>query len=147
MDALAAVLAAALGAAGFCACAVSVITGSDKPSRTARTRRIPKPRDIDRSFLHEPEQRLSGESRPDRSPYTLRFPRMNIVVGIVSPNQAWVLPRPFVDELRRDFPQHTFIDVWDRESLRRALPDGDAAFAAFVDRDIVHALARLKWVQ
>jgi phosphoglycerate dehydrogenase-like enzyme len=72
---------------------------------------------------------------------------MNIVVGVVSPSAAWVLPRPFVDELRREFPQHTFIDVWDRESLRHALPDGDAAFAAFVDRDIIHALRRLKWVQ
>src|SRR5262249_34829214 len=73
--------------------------------------------------------------------------QMNIVVGVVHPNQAWVLPRPFVDELRRDFPQHTFIDVWDRETLRHVLPEGDAAFAAFVDRDIVHSLTRLKWVQ
>lgn len=72
---------------------------------------------------------------------------MNIVVGVVHPNQAWVLPRPFVDELRREFPHHTFIDVWDRETLRQALPEGDAAFAAFVDRDIIHALERLRWVQ
>jgi phosphoglycerate dehydrogenase-like enzyme len=72
---------------------------------------------------------------------------MQIVVGVVSPNAAWVLPRPFVDELRRDFPPHAFIDVWDRDSLRQALPEGDAAFAAFVDRDIVQSLTRLKWVQ
>jgi phosphoglycerate dehydrogenase-like enzyme len=72
---------------------------------------------------------------------------VNIVVGVVHPNQAWVLPRPFVDELRREFPHHTFIDVWDREALRHALQEGDAAFAAFVDRDIVHSLTRLKWVQ
>ena len=72
---------------------------------------------------------------------------MNIVVGVVHPNQAWVLPRPFVDELRRDFPQHTFIDAWDRDTLRQALPHGDAAFAAFVDRDIIHSLTRLRWVQ
>lgn len=72
---------------------------------------------------------------------------MNIVVGVVSPNAAWVLPRPYVDRLRRAFPEHTFIDVWDRDALRRTLPDADVAFAAFVDRDIVHALKRLKWVQ
>jgi D-2-hydroxyacid dehydrogenase (NADP+) len=72
---------------------------------------------------------------------------MNIVVGVVHPNQAWVLPRPFVDELRRDFPQHIFIDAWDRETLRHVLPEGDAAFAAFVDRDIIHSLTRLRWVQ
>jgi D-2-hydroxyacid dehydrogenase (NADP+) len=72
---------------------------------------------------------------------------MNVVIGVVSPNAAWVLPRSFVDQLRRDFPQHSFLEVWDRESLRRALPQADAAFAAFVDRDIVDSLARLKWVQ
>jgi phosphoglycerate dehydrogenase-like enzyme len=72
---------------------------------------------------------------------------MNVVVGVVSPNEAWVLPRPFVDRLRHDFPEHTFIDVWDRESLRQALPEGDAAFAAFVDRDLVASLTRLRWVQ
>ena len=72
---------------------------------------------------------------------------MNIVVGVVSPNAAWILPRQYVDHLRRDFPHHRFIDVWDRQSLRDALPDADAAFAAFVDRDIVHRLQRLRWVQ
>jgi phosphoglycerate dehydrogenase-like enzyme len=72
---------------------------------------------------------------------------MNIVVGVVHPNQAWALPHPFVDELRRDFPQHVFIDAWDRETLRHVLPEGDAAFAAFVDRDIIHSLTRLRWVQ
>jgi len=72
---------------------------------------------------------------------------MIIIIGVVSPNAAWVLPRPFVDQIRRAFPQHTFVDVWDRDALRRALPSGDAAFAAFVDRDIVSALTRLKWIQ
>lgn len=72
---------------------------------------------------------------------------MNIVVGVVSANAAWVLPRSFVDQLRGEFPQHTFIDVWDREALRQALPQADAAFAAYVDRDVVPSLTRLKWVQ
>jgi len=72
---------------------------------------------------------------------------VNIVVGVVSPNAAWILPRQYVDHLRRDFPHHRFIDVWDRQSLRDALPDADAAFAAFIDRDIVHRLQRLRWVQ
>ena len=72
---------------------------------------------------------------------------MNIVVGVVSPNAAWILPRQYVDQLRRDFPHHRFTDVWDRQSLRDALPDADAAFAAFIDRDIVHRLQRLRWVQ
>ena len=72
---------------------------------------------------------------------------MRVLVGVVSPNAAWVLPRHYVDDLRREFPQHTFVDVWDREALRAALPDADVAFAAFVDRDIVPSLTRLRWVQ
>jgi phosphoglycerate dehydrogenase-like enzyme len=72
---------------------------------------------------------------------------MNIVIGVIHPSTAWVLPRAFVDRLRSDFPQHSFVDVWDRQALRAALPDADAAFAAFVDRDIVPSLARLRWVQ
>lgn len=72
---------------------------------------------------------------------------MIIVVGVVSPNAAWVMPRHFVQQLRRDVPEHTFIDAWDREALRRILPEADVAFAAFVDRDIVPTLHRLRWVQ
>lgn len=72
---------------------------------------------------------------------------MNIVVGVVSPNAAWVLPRSHVEQLRRDFPQHTFVDAWDLDALRRALPDADVAFSAFVDRDLVPSLTRLRWVQ
>jgi D-2-hydroxyacid dehydrogenase (NADP+) len=72
---------------------------------------------------------------------------MNIVVGVISPNTAWVLPRTYVEQLRREFPHHRFIDVWDRDALRRALPDADAAFAALIDRDLVPSLTRLQWVQ
>jgi phosphoglycerate dehydrogenase-like enzyme len=72
---------------------------------------------------------------------------MDIVVGVISPNTAWVLPRTYVDQLRRDFPHHHFIDVWDREALRHALPDADAAFAALIDRDLVPSLTKLRWVQ
>ncbi|MQA29168.1 MAG: D-2-hydroxyacid dehydrogenase [Luteitalea sp.] len=72
---------------------------------------------------------------------------MNVAVGVVSPNAAWVLPRRFVDQLRSEFPQHLFVDAWDREALRRVLVDADAAFAAFVDADLVPSLTALRWVQ
>jgi phosphoglycerate dehydrogenase-like enzyme len=70
-----------------------------------------------------------------------------VVVSVISPAPAWVMPRRFVDQLRRDFPQHTFLDAWDRDALRRLLPSADAAFTPFVDRDIFGSLARLRWVQ
>ncbi len=72
---------------------------------------------------------------------------MVVTIGVISPNAAWVLPASFVDQLRRQFPQHTFLDVWDRPALRDALAASDAAFAAFVDKDLVPSLTRLKWIQ
>jgi phosphoglycerate dehydrogenase-like enzyme len=70
-----------------------------------------------------------------------------ILVGVISPAAIWVLPRAFVDQLRRDFPQHTFLEAWDRDTLRRLLPEADVAFTPFVDRDIFPAATRLRWVQ
>jgi phosphoglycerate dehydrogenase-like enzyme len=58
-----------------------------------------------------------------------------------------VMPRHFVDHLRREFPQHTFAEAWDREAIRRLLPDADAAFTPFVDRDVFPSASRLRWVQ
>jgi len=72
---------------------------------------------------------------------------MIILVAVISPAPTWVLPRHFVDQLRRQFPQHTFLDAWDRETLRRLLPEVDAAFTPFVDRDVFPSATRLQWVQ
>jgi phosphoglycerate dehydrogenase-like enzyme len=72
---------------------------------------------------------------------------VNVGIGVISPSVAWVLPRPFVNTLRREFPQHTFLEAWDRETLRQVLVESDAAFAAFVDKDLVPSLTRLRWVQ
>jgi phosphoglycerate dehydrogenase-like enzyme len=68
-------------------------------------------------------------------------------VAVISPAAAWVMPRHYVEQLRRDFPQHTFFDAWDRNTLRRLLPDADVAFTPFVDRDVFAAATRLRWVQ
>jgi len=72
---------------------------------------------------------------------------MKVVVGVISPAPAWIMPRSYVDQLRRDFPQHTFLDAWDRDTLHRFLPEADIAFTPFVDRDIFASASRLRWVQ
>ena len=72
---------------------------------------------------------------------------MNILVAVFSAGPAWTLPRRFVDELRRDFPQHTVLDAWDAETVRRHLPEVDVAFSAAIDRSAFASLVRLKWVQ
>jgi phosphoglycerate dehydrogenase-like enzyme len=71
---------------------------------------------------------------------------MNVLIGVISPAAIWVIPRTFVDRLRRDFSQHTFLEAWDRDTIRRLLPDADVAFTPFVDRDLF-PLPRLRWVQ
>jgi len=72
---------------------------------------------------------------------------MNILIGVISPAAAWIIPRASVETLRRAFPQHTFLEAWDRETVRRWLPDADVAFTPFVDRDLFASLTRLRWVQ
>ena len=72
---------------------------------------------------------------------------MNVLVGVISPVAIWVMPRRFVDQLRHDFPQHTFLDAWDRDALRRLLPAADVALTPFVDRDVFPSATRLRWVQ
>ena len=44
--------------------------------------------------------------------------------------------------LRAEFPHHTFLEAWDRETLRQLLPQADAAFTPFIDRDIFDSLSR-----
>jgi len=72
---------------------------------------------------------------------------MNILVGVISPAAIWVIPRAFVEGLRRAFPQHTFLEAWDRDAIRRQLPDADVAFTPFIDRDVFPSATRLRWVQ
>jgi phosphoglycerate dehydrogenase-like enzyme len=72
---------------------------------------------------------------------------MNVLIGVISPFDAWILPRAFVDDLRREFPQHTFLDAWDDAAIRRLLPDCDVAFTPSIERAQFPSLARLRWVQ
>jgi len=72
---------------------------------------------------------------------------MNVLIAVISPAPAWVMPRRFVDQIRRDFPHHTVSEAWDRDAVRRLLPQADAAFTPFVDRDIFPSASRLRWVQ
>jgi phosphoglycerate dehydrogenase-like enzyme len=72
---------------------------------------------------------------------------MRVVIGVFSPSVAWTLPKEYIGRLRQDFPQHDFVDVWDREALREAFPQADAAFAAYVERDLPPKLTRTRWIQ
>ena len=72
---------------------------------------------------------------------------MKILVGVISPVPAWILPRRFIDELRRAFPEHEFVDVWNADAIRRTLPHADVAFTPVVDVDVFPMATRLRWIQ
>jgi phosphoglycerate dehydrogenase-like enzyme len=72
---------------------------------------------------------------------------MKILVGVISHAAAWVIPGSFIDQLRRDFPQHEFVDTWDDDGIRRLIPDAEIAFVPHVDRAMLASAARLRWIQ
>jgi phosphoglycerate dehydrogenase-like enzyme len=72
---------------------------------------------------------------------------MKVLVGVFSPVLAWTLPAVWPDQLRHDFPQHQFIDVWTEADLRQQMPLVDVAFTPYIFRDQVTSLTRLRWVQ
>jgi phosphoglycerate dehydrogenase-like enzyme len=72
---------------------------------------------------------------------------MKVLVGVFSPVTAWTLPAAWPAQLRHDFPQHQFIDVWNEADLRQQLPLVDVAFTPYLFRDQVTSLTRLRWVQ
>jgi phosphoglycerate dehydrogenase-like enzyme len=72
---------------------------------------------------------------------------MNVLVGVISHAAAWVIPRSFIDQLRGDFPQHTFADAWDVGTIRQLIPDADVAFVPDVDREMLVSARRLRWIQ
>ena len=87
-----------------------------------------------------------------RIPQILKFSSlevqlMNVLIAVYSSGPAWTLPRSFVDQLRRDFPRHTFVDAWDSRTLGQHLPDAEVAFSAAIDRSAFASLPRLRWVQ
>src|SRR5216110_2831892 len=105
------------------------------------------------SHLHvfkseDPHILKSSDSQiPFQIPFAPFIRPMNILVGVISPAAAWVIPRSFVERIRRDFPQHTIVDTWDFGGIQRLLPAADAAFVPHVTREMLASAPRLRWVQ
>ena len=72
---------------------------------------------------------------------------MNVLVGVISYAAAWVMPRRFVDRIRDEFPQHTIVDTWDFDGIRRHIPNADAAFIPHITPDMLASARRLRWIQ
>jgi phosphoglycerate dehydrogenase-like enzyme len=70
-----------------------------------------------------------------------------VAVAVLSSNKAWTMPPRCLEDLRGEFPQHTFIGASDPDALVAALSQADAAFSSIVPAGLVPSLPRLRWVQ
>ena len=87
--------------------------------------------------------RLSSRAAADRGPTQGdERPRWRY-----QPAAIWVMPRHFVGQLQRDFPQHTFLDAWDRDTLRRLLPRRTSLSRHSSTPTCSSSATRLRWVQ
>ena len=73
---------------------------------------------------------------------------MNVVIGVVSPAEAWVLPRPLRRRAPAGVPRaYLHRRLGSRGAEAACCRRADVAFAAFLDRDLVPSLTDLRWVQ
>ena len=71
---------------------------------------------------------------------------MNVLLATYTPVAAWNMPDAYVERLRREFPEHTFVRVHsDAEALER-IPDAEVAFGARFTPDHLAAARRLRWI-
>jgi hypothetical protein len=82
---------------------------------------------VDRSMVIG-DIRLMFKRPADEVEHTNENSMNVLLVGVISPVAAWSMPRASVGSFVRTFPQHTFLEAWDGETLRRLLPDADVAF-------------------
>ena len=72
---------------------------------------------------------------------------LRVLEYIRSSDPVWNLPRPLVDDLRRRFPDVTFISPASREEADRLLPDVEVVLGWAVRPDNFERAARLRWIQ
>ena len=71
---------------------------------------------------------------------------MRILVALYSEIQSWCIPEPQLEELRRAFPEHTFVRADSDEATLAAIPDADVAFSSSLTRAHLAAATSLRWV-
>jgi len=71
---------------------------------------------------------------------------VHILVALYSEIQSWCIPEPQLEELRRAFPEHTFVRADSDEATLAAIPDADVAFSSSLTRAHLAAATSLRWV-
>jgi phosphoglycerate dehydrogenase-like enzyme len=71
---------------------------------------------------------------------------MNVLLATYTPVAAWNMPDAYVERLRRQFPEHTFVRAnSDAETLAR-IPDADVAFGVRFTPDHLAVARQLRWI-
>ncbi len=71
---------------------------------------------------------------------------VTVLVAVYSPVAAWNIPLSYVETLRRDFPEHTFVHAADEQQTLELIPPADAAFSAEIRPAHLQAATRLRWI-
>ncbi len=71
---------------------------------------------------------------------------MRILVALYSEFQSWCIPAAQLDDLRRAFPEHTFVRADSDAATLAAISDVDVAFSAHITRAHFAAASRLQWI-
>jgi phosphoglycerate dehydrogenase-like enzyme len=71
---------------------------------------------------------------------------VRILVALYSPFEVWCIPESKVEELRRAFPQHTFVRADDDAATLDRIADADVAFSARLRPEHIAVARRLRWV-
>ncbi|MBI4476293.1 MAG: D-2-hydroxyacid dehydrogenase [Acidobacteria bacterium] len=74
---------------------------------------------------------------------------MKILVAIYYDRvfDVWNLPPVWIDDLRRRFPRHTFVQVLNDTDLVREIAEADVLFGSQLSPAALSAARRLRWVQ
>lgn len=71
---------------------------------------------------------------------------MNVLVAIYSSFAAWHIPDALVEDLRREFPGHTFARADSDAEVLERIPDADVVFGGWLRPEHVTAARRARWV-
>jgi phosphoglycerate dehydrogenase-like enzyme len=71
---------------------------------------------------------------------------VKVLVAIYSPFASWCIPEAEVEQLRRDFPDHTFVRADDDGETVDRIGDADVVFGSTVNAAQFAAARRLRWI-
>jgi phosphoglycerate dehydrogenase-like enzyme len=71
---------------------------------------------------------------------------MNVLLATYTPVAAWNMPDSYVERLRREFPEHTFVRAGSDAEVLERIPDAEVAFGARFTPEHIAAARRLRWI-